>query len=414
MEVLVARQPILNKNQEVYAYELLHRSNKRENFSVLSDEQATIDVINSFVEIGIEDLSEGKPCFINFTESLLAKGIQTYFDPETIVIEVLETAQYTDEFIDVLRKLKDDGYRIALDDFELVGNEPYFDAVLNLADIVKVDIQKTSWDKQNKILPLLKKYGVQLLAEKVETREEYEQCLKYGYTLFQGYFFCKPMIMSTSNLSIQKNNLILIMAELSRNEPDVDKIANQVERDITISYKLLRLINSPALRRVQEIKSIKQAIVLLGLKELKNWISMMYIRETINETDPIQNEITKMSMLRAKTCELISVKIGKRKDSPCFFLTGMFSFIDTLLKQPLEKIINQLPLDKEIKETLLGKETLYKDVLDLVILLEKGAWQEVSAICKKIGIDEQDVFGEYLNALRWTQHAFAELNRSVR
>lgn len=204
------------------------------------------------------------------------------------------------------------------------------------------------------------------------------------------------------------------MAELSRNEPDVDKIANQVERDITISYKLLRLINSPALRRVQEIKSIKQAIVLLGLKELKNWISMMYIRETINETDPIQNEITKMSMLRAKTCELISVKIGKRKDSPCFFLTGMFSFIDTLLKQPLEKIINQLPLDKEIKETLLGKETLYKDVLDLVILLEKGAWQEVSAICKKIGIDEQDVFGEYLNALRWTQHAFAELNRSVR
>lgn len=216
--------------------------------------------------------------------------------------------------------------------------------------------------------------------------------------------------MSTNDVSIQKNNLLLLMSELSHPDANVNNIANYIERDVTISYKLLKLINSPAFRRVTEIKSIKQAVVLLGLKELKKWISMMYIRETNNEKDKIQHEITKMSMVRAKVCEQIATKIGRGNESSSFFLTGMFSLIDILLKQPLEVIVNQLPLDQEIKHTLAGNHTLYKDVLDLVIMLEKGVWAEVSELCKKVNLKEQELFEIYVNTLKWAQQVFAELN----
>nr|WP_309100328.1 HDOD domain-containing protein [Fredinandcohnia onubensis] len=414
LEIFIARQPILDENQQIHAYELLHRSNKEKNFSSLSNDQATLDVINSFVQIGIEDLSEGKPCFINFTDTLLAGEIQSYFDPKSIVIEILETVKFTDEFIDLLRKLKTQGYKIALDDFEMEVDEPYFHTVMNLVDIVKVDIQKTPRIQQIKILSLLKAYSVELLAEKVETREEYEQCLKDGYNLFQGYFFCRPMIMSTNDLIIQKNNLFLIMSELSNPEVDFNSIANKIERDVTISYKLLKYINSPVFSRVKEIKSIKHAIIMLGIKELKKWFYMMFIREAINETNKLHNEITKISMVRAKACELIAVKIGKRDESSSYFLTGIFSLIDTLLKQPLVKVINQLPLDKEIKETLIGNQTFFKDVLDIVILLEKGAWKEIAELRKKIGIEEQDLFAIYLNSMKWAQQVITEIESSTK
>lgn len=214
MEVFLARQPILNRDLEVCAYELLHRSNNVKNFSTVNSDQATLDVINGFIQIGIEELSEGKPCFINFTDTMLKNEIPAYFKPETLVIEILESVKFTDEFIDVIRNLKLQGYKIALDDFEwLEHNSKYYEIIMNMVDIVKIDIQKTNRSLQVNMLNKLKKFQVVFLAEKVETSEEFEQCLQDGYQYFQGYFFCKPVILSTKDVNIQNPNFYIIMNE---------------------------------------------------------------------------------------------------------------------------------------------------------------------------------------------------------
>ena len=280
MEIFVARQPIFTLKQEVCAYELLYRSSNQNRFSHIDGNQATTDVINSFLEIGVDELSEGKPCFINFTEQLLEYAIPTYFQPNMIVVEVLETVKPTDKVIEICRKLKEQGYKIALDDFEMKCEGENFNELLKLADIIKVDIRQTSRSEQLNLLTSLKSFNLKFLAEKVETRDEYEQCLKDGYQYFQGYFFSKPMILSTSDMPVFNHNILIILQELSQFEPNINRITEIIEADLSLSYKLLKLINSPIIGRVYKIKSIKQAIVLLGLKELRKWIFLLSFRET--------------------------------------------------------------------------------------------------------------------------------------
>ncbi|WP_209124758.1 EAL and HDOD domain-containing protein [Alkalihalobacillus sp. BA299] len=403
MEVFLARQPILTKNQQVFGYELLYRNNLLENFSLIDDEQATLEVINSFIQIGIDDLSEGKPCFVNFTYKLLQNDIPTCFSPSTIVVEILETVDITNEVIDICRRLKVKGYKLALDDFDMINNSVNLDKILRIVDIVKIDVQKTSREQQLQLVKLLKKYNVELLAEKVETRDEYERCLQNGYEYFQGYYFSKPVILSTNDLVAQYNSFFTIMDELSKPSPDIDKIAFMIERDISISYKLLKLINSPLFGRLNEIKSIKQAIVLLGLKELSKWIYVLYIRNTATIHTNTSDEVIKMCLTRARTSELIAVKIGKGVESSSYFLTGLLSLIDTVLKQPIERVMDQLPLGQEIKDTIIGIRSPYSDVHRLVMSIEKGDWPEISKISERIKIDQSELSNIYINSIKWTK-----------
>ncbi len=409
MEIYVARQPILTRNQEVYAYELLYRNSKQNKFSNIDGDQATLDVINSFLQIGVDELSEGRPCFVNFTEKLLENDIPSSFQSEVLVVEILETVTPTDKVIDICRELKTKGYKIALDDFEMKAGGLNFYKLLGLADIIKIDIRNTPRDQQLKILHALKKYNVDFLAEKVETREEFEQCLKDGYKYFQGYFFYKPIILSTSDVPVQRHSFFQIMGELSQPEPEIDKITEVIEKDVSLSYKLLKLLNSTMFSRMNEIKSIKQAIVLLGLKELKKWIYVLSLREIANNKEnQIPDEVIKMCFTRAKASELIAVSMGKRLESSSFFLLGMLSLIDTLLKQPIEKVISQLPLDKEIKEALLGSQTPYKDVLDLLIVVERAEWKEIGNLIDKVGIEKKKLFHLYKEAMKWTNGVLVE------
>jgi c-di-GMP-related signal transduction protein len=408
MDIFVARQPIFTVNQEVCAYELLYRSSNQNRFSNIDGNQATTDVINSFLEIGVDELSEGKPCFINFTETLLEYAIPTYFQPNMIVVEVLETVKPTDKIIEICRKLKKQGYKIALDDFEMKFEGENFIELLKLADIIKVDIRQASRSEQLNILTLLKNFNLEFLAEKVETREEYEQCLKDGYQYFQGYFFSKPMILSTSEMPIVNHNILIILKELSQSEPNINRITEIIEADLSLSYKLLKLINSPIIGRVYKIKSIKQAIMLLGLKELRKWIFLLSFRENVKNNKQVPNEAVKMCFTRAKSSELIALTMGKRLESSSYFLVGMFSLIDTLMKQPIEKIMNQLPLEQEIKETILGHKTLYSDVYNLVIQLERAQWDEIDRLTKIMGIEKQKLFHLYKESMIWTKEVMAD------
>ncbi|WP_042148610.1 EAL and HDOD domain-containing protein [Paucisalibacillus sp. EB02] len=404
MEIFVARQPILTKNQEVFAYELLYRNNKHDNlYTSVDSDQATSEVINSFLQIGIDELSEGKPCFVNFTETLLEDTVPTFLQPKLIVIEILETVRPTEKVIENCRILKGQGYKIALDDFELAEGDNNTSKLISLADIIKIDIQKTSRSEQLRIMNKLQNRNIVFLAEKVETREEFERCLKDGYSFFQGYFFSKPVILSTKDIPVLNHNLYIIISELSKEEPDIDRISNIIESDVSLSYKLLRLLNSPVIGLVYKIKSIKQAIVLLGLIELRKWVYVLSFREQLERTDPIIDEVIKLCLTRAKASELISLYIGKGKESASMFLMGLFSLVEPIFKKPLEEILQELPLDQEIKNTLLGMETSLTPVKNLVFAAEKGEWSIADQLVKELGLNADKYNDLYKKSLIWAK-----------
>ncbi|WP_419393802.1 EAL and HDOD domain-containing protein [Cytobacillus praedii] len=403
MEVFVARQPIFNLTEEVFGYELLYRKDKKENaFPNVDGDQATTElIINSFLSIGIDKLSNGKPCFINFTENLLKLGLPTYFRPREIIVEILETVIPSPELIEICMDLRAQGYRIALDDFVLNELNPYTHDLLKLADIIKVDFLCTPVEMREKIEAIAKDLKIEMVAEKVETREAFEAAKERGYHYFQGYFFAKPVIISTHDVPTYFHSYYEMIQNLSMTEPNIDRITELIERDISLSYKLLKLINSPAFRPKQKINSIRQAVVLLGLIELQKWIYVLAVRESSVGKREISQEKIHISLTRARMCEEIEKIRQNRPSSPSNFMTGMFSMVDSLLCMPMDIILKDLPLEEEICEALTGKENQLKDVLDLVLAVEKAEWTVISEKCKELTIDEKDLFKIYAESLSW-------------
>lgn len=403
MEVYVARQPIFNRNEDVFGYELLYRSSQEVNaFPNIDGDQATAElIINSFLNIGIDKLSNGRPCFINFTENLLRLRLPTYFRPLEIVVEILETVVPSVEIIEICRELKGQGYLIALDDFVLDENNSYTSELLKYIDFIKVDFVLTPAKMREKIEMLAKLLEIKLIAEKVETREAFEDAKIRGYHYFQGYFFSKPTIISTRDVPTYFHSYYEMIQNLSMTEPSIERITQLIEKDISLSYKLLKLINSPAYRPKQKINSIRQAVVLLGLIELQKWIYVLAVRESTIEKRNISQEIIFISLTRARMCEELERIRTKTIPSSSYFMTGMFSMMDSILSIPMETILKDLPLADEICEALIGKSNRIKEVLDLALAVEKAEWAVISEKCKELHINEKDLFKVYAESLNW-------------
>lgn len=410
MEVFVARQPIFNANEEVFGYELLYRRNMETNaFPDVDGDQATTElIINSFLNIGIDKLANGKPCFINFTEKLLKLRLPAYFRPREIVVEILESVEPSAEIVEICRELKDLGYQIALDDFVFNENNTYSYELMKYADFVKVDFLLSSMEMREKIELISKTLNLKLVAEKVETREEFEEAKKRGYHYFQGYFFAKPSILSTRDVPAYFHSYYEMIQNFATTEPSIDRITELIERDISLSYKLLKLINSPAFRPRQKINSIRQAVMMLGLIELEKWIYVLAVRESTIERRNISQETIQISLTRAKMCEEIAKMFGKKPPSPSYFMTGMFSIMDSILSMPMKMILNELPLEEDICDALNGNKNNLKDVLDLVLAVETAQWTVISEKCKDLSIDEKDLFKLYAEALNWSNELVLE------
>jgi c-di-GMP-related signal transduction protein len=402
MEVFVARQPVFTDKKEVFGYELLYRNNLENKFPEINGDKATAEVIiNSFLNIGIDKISNGKPCFLNFTEKLLQLKLPTYFKPNEIVVEILETVEPNQELIQICKDLKGNGYCIALDDFVLNEQNKFTYALFPYVDIIKVDFQITTIPNREKIEKIAEIFKIKLLAEKIETIQEFNQAILRGYQYFQGYFFAEPTIVSTVDIPAYFHSYMEIINNLSSNEPRIDIIAGRIEKDLSLSYKLLKLINSPAFRPRQKIKSIRQAIVMLGLIEIQKWIYVLAVRDMSELKQSFSNELITISLTRAKMCEFL---VGEKKDasnSP-YFLTGMFSMMDALLNITMEKVLSTLPLHEDICDALKGKQNHMKEMLDLAIAVEKGNWEGTNDICGKLGMDGNIVLGNYQKALVWS------------
>lgn len=401
LEVFVARQPIFNKNKDVFAYELLYRNNQQNIFPNIDGDQATADVIiNSFLNIGIDKLSNGLPCFVNFTENLLKLKLPTYFSPRDLVIEILESVEPTKDILTTIIELKRLGYKIALDDFILKDTNKNYLELLKCADYVKVDFVHSTLSERRQVEGLAKKLNIVLLAEKIETMDDYMDAIKHGYSLFQGYFFSKPFIVSSRDVPSYFQSYLPLLQYLSTAVPDVKVISTLIEKDLSLSYKLLKLINSPAFRPKHKISSIQQAIVLLGFIEIRKWIYVLAVRDQKSKLSGSSVELLKASLMRGRMCELIASQNGERQSSS-YFLTGLFSLMDVILGIPMEQILTELPLQDDITDSLKGKDTKINVVLSVVKEMEKGQLIDQDQLTELKSLNDEVLNTFYQDSAVW-------------
>jgi c-di-GMP-related signal transduction protein len=404
MDIYVARQPIFDINDKAVAYELLYRSSTVNNYQHTNGDQATTDVIvNSFLNIGIKELSNGKPCFINFTEKLLKLGVPSYFNPLSIVVEILETVELNEEILNICKELKAHGYTIALDDFFVSQWNDLTIQLLNYIDIIKIDFRSTSRSDRQEMIRFIKDRNIQFLAEKVETIEEYLQAKEDGFVYFQGFYFSKPVILNSYDIPSYYHSYFQILKEIESPEPDLEKIKDVIEKDISLSYKLLRLINNPVFRPRNEVSSIKQAIILLGLNEIKKWIYVLAIRGVEKWTDggSKEREIIELSLKRGKLGELIGKKVGREVLASKYFLLGMFSLMDSLLHHPMDTLLEDLPLSNELKDALSGEQNDEYAMLQFLKDIEHAFLENQELMFNPTSMPKEELFRLYAEASDW-------------
>lgn len=403
MYFYAARQPILDKHKNLYAYELLFRDSLNNVFPDIDGDLATSQMIEaSRFNIGICEFTAGKPAFINFTLETLDTHYPEMLTPNELVVEILETVQPGKRLLAHCKDLHEKGYTIALDDYE---HQPVWGHFYPYINIIKLCWRTINIEVIHEIKKAIANYPhIKLLAEKVETYEEYEQALALGCELFQGYFFSKPEVVKTKNLSPSQMTMAELLYETSKSQLDLNNITHVFERDVTLSYKLLRYANSPIFRRRNEISTIKQALVILGLNELKRFIALMF---AANANPDKPSELIKLSMARAKFCEAIAQKLTSKVDASIAFLTGLLSLIDAILDEDIEVVLNSLPLSLAIKEPLLTKKGVMADIIRLVSLIERADWDETDLLIETLTLDKEKVLEAYSSSLVWADEQSA-------
>lgn len=397
MYFYAARQPILNRNKELIGYELLFRDSLENVFPNINEDEATSRLIEgSQLSLGLEDMTGDKPAFINFTLETLVKGYAKTLGTKEVVVEILETVQPGKRLLAAVKELKEMGYTIALDDYK---HAPVWRHFYPFVDIIKIDWLDTSIEQIKEIIEQTKDFpSIQFLAEKVETPEQFEQAMELGFHYFQGFFFAKPEVVQSRALAPNEMTLAELLYQTSSPEMDLKKVTEVFERDVNLSYKLLRYSNSAAFKRRAEISTIKQALVVLGIEELKRFLSVLFTAQVASDKPP---ELMRLCLTRAKFAELLSEQAGQYQESSKAFLTGMLSLIDGILDQSMESILEKLPLSEEIKLAILKREGRLAEYLGLVEAYEKAKWNEANEIQAQLKLNADEIPTAYHDALQW-------------
>lgn len=397
MFLYAARQPILDINKNLFAYELLFRDSLENVFPQIDADEATSRLIENQLNIGIEDFTDNRPAFINFTLDTLLKKYPSMIHQDHLVVEILETEKPGKKLLNECRLLKQRGYTVALDDYI---HGPLWHHFYPFIDIIKIDFKETSYQQMGGIKRAIEAFPhIKLLAEKVETIEEFEKAIELGFSYFQGYFFSRPEIIKNKALSPAQLTLSELLFETSKSNVDIAKVTGIFQRDIHLSYKLLRYSNSTIFKRRSEVANIRQAIVVLGQQELKKFLSILFAAQVGSEKPP---ELMKMSMTRARFAELIAQSRGQaQNDCAKAFLTGMMSLIDALLDQSIADVMKKLPLSQEIKEALVQHSGVLADYLAIVKHIESANWQAADHSIEKLGLDKEKIAALNREAIHW-------------
>jgi EAL and modified HD-GYP domain-containing signal transduction protein len=397
-DVLVARQPIFDRDRKVQAYELLYRSEATGPANVSDGDKATACVVTaSFLDIGLERMSEGRRAFINLTQDLLVSRAALALPPEKVVLEILEDVVVDDALVGAVEEFVANGYRVALDDFVY---DDSWRPLLALAHIVKLDVMALSMDQVREHLELLAPYELELLAEKVETEEQYCALREMGFSYFQGFFFAKPNVLIGSRLPGNRTTVMKLLAQLQDPEADMDEVGNLVAQDPSLSYRLLRFINSAAVGLPTRITSIHRAVLYIGIAAVKRWVSLMVLASV----DDKPTELTRMTLVRARMTEKLCA-LAANCDRDVGFTVGLFSTLDAFMDRPLPELLDELPLSTEVFTALLEGAGGEGEALQCVLAYEKGSWDR--AEFHSMGVPLGSLAEIYDEAVEWAAAAAA-------
>lgn len=400
-ELFLARQPIYDRTLNVHGYEILYRSSLENRARVIDGEQATSQVIlDTLMEVGLDGLVGNKLAFVNFTRAFLLTDTPLVLPVGRVVVEVLEDAKIDDDLIVALRNLVSLGYPVALDDFFF---REELSELVALASIVKLDIlQHADAADLERHVAALRRFPVKLLAEKVETQAQFEMCFRLGFDYFQGYFFCQPRVIKRNRVPANRLNTLRLLSKLQNPKTEFKHLEEIIAQDVTLSYRLLRYINSAFFGLRKKMESVHRAIVYLGYRNIRTWATVI----ALSGIDDKPSELVTIAMVRARMCELLA-DTHHQQDRDSYFTVGLFSVLDAMLDQTMAQVLESLPLADAVDAALLQREGHLGETLQCVLDYERGNWEAV----EKSGFDSERLKNAYLQAIAWANSAIAELKK---
>ncbi len=392
MESYIVRQALVDGSQNTFGYEIIYTDNDlRRDFT---DDSTAANAIENFLSsMDSEKFLDGKVAFLTFTRNLLEKNIPKMFTTNKLVIQIEDSLITNPISQNLITKFKQNGYKIAVVDFEFA---PRFFGILDIVDYIKVNFSKNDPSIEN-IVKIGKSFGKKVIAYNVETQEQYNKAKEWGCTYFQGTFVSEKMPSTIKTVNHIQSNFFMLMIAVTKDEPDIDEIESIISRDVSLTYSLLKLVNSAYFALRNRARSVKQALVILGLGQLKQWIYLLSFKQ---DDGSVPDELIKVSFLRAT---FASELVGFATDMPISrseaYLMGMFSTLGKLMQIPLEEALAPLPVGDEIKKALLNQEgrvgTLYK----LILAYEKADWKIMSAAAAELNIPQSMIAQKYFECV---------------
>jgi len=395
MEIYIARQPIFKNNLEIFGYELLYRKSDNNYFEGSSDSKATAEVLNNaFINMDFGKLTGNRKAFIKFSKELIKKETPLLLPKDYVYIGLLNRNDIDEQTIEACRKLKKEGYKLVLDSFTFKQSES---EIIDIFDIVKIVFSKYDVEGQKEFLKR-NKNKTKFLAEKIETREEYKLAKELGYDYLQGYFFSKPVVLKEKNIEILETSYVEMLSEVNKEDPSYDVLEKIAKRDIGVSYKILRRANSVFYGARTKIESIRQALVRVGIRELKNWIYVMILNGPKNNEN---SELIQTCLVRGKFMEILSQKLSTKISASECFITGIFSSIDIILNKDINIILKELLLPEQVSQALVGEDNTISQLLEYVLIYEKGNFDQLSDSELLKEVSDEVISQSFMTALNW-------------
>lgn len=401
LQVLMARQPIYTKSQDVVAFELLFRDTDGNFVEGLKDEDATLGVLlGTYSSITKGGSVQSLPCFLKVTDSFLLNNDVPELPKQNFVLEILGHSAITPDFIARVKGLAQQGYRLALADYD--PRDPKFEPLLNVVHVLKLDIQLLGLDNIPPLLQRLRTYQLELLADKVETQEEFRQCLEMGFALYMGYFLSKPEPVKGKKITGNKVVLLELLTEMQRPSATAQSIEQIALHDPALTYRILRVVNSAAFNLKREISSLSHAIALLGIDQIKRWV-MLFLTST-DKSKP--DELTRNMLVRGRFCELLAEMMG-RNEPINHFIVGLLSQLDVLLDMEMVELLSQVPLQQDMKDALIERAGSCGELLQQVEHYERGEFEQLS---RELGKPFYEV--AYRHSLNWAQQVMLAMQQA--
>lgn len=411
MFTYVARQAVYDTKKRVFAYELLFRDGISNCFPDVSQDEATSSMLaESHLSLGVENLCFNKPAFINFHRDTILYRFPSSLDPLSVVIEIVETTDISQEFVKACEHIKNMGYKLALDDYDF---SPRWDALIPLVRYIKIESELVDFNNQEHVqkIEALKQQGKILIAQKVESNENFERFKQAGFDYFQGYFLSEPEVVKHKNVDVLASSIVQLVALSSSPDFDFNKVSDICEKDVGLTYKLMRFINNPLFNKRLKIDSLHHALRYLGTIELKKFIALLALAN-LKGNKPV--DLILSSLVRAHFCKLLAAAMELKDNPPSSYILGLFSHIDALMDMPMPEIMESLPFSDEVKEALCKTHTNSQLALQLRICFafERADWAVIYEYSQKTEIKEAELFKMYYASVQWADDMKSSLTEA--